>query len=74
MDQPISDEAAKTFAAQLYSAIAFGLPLPKAFDQAGLQVQLSLGAESGKPRLYVGGHLVADEIYLVHPSVTHEPA
>lgn len=67
MNQPINDDAAKTFAAQLYSAIAFGLPLQMAFDQAALQVQLSLGASSGEPRLYVAERLDANEIYLVHP-------
>lgn len=74
MDQPINDDAAKTFAAQLYSAIAFGLPLQKAFDQACLQVQLSLGAGSGEPRLYAADGLDADEIYLVHPPAGEDPA
>lgn len=74
MDQPINDAAAKTFAAQLYSAIAFGLPLQKAFDQACLQVQLSLGAGSGGPRLYAADGLDADEIYLVHPPSGADPA
>jgi len=74
MDQPINDDAAKTFAAQLYSAIAFGLPLQKAFDQACLQVDLSLGAGSGEPRLYMANGLDADEIYLVHPPVGQDPA
>lgn len=71
MDQPINDDAAKAFAAQLYSAIAFGLPLQKAFEQAGLQVQLSLGAGSGEPRLYAATGLDADEIYLVHAPIGH---
>lgn len=74
MDQPINDDAAKTFAAQLYSAIAFGLPLQKAFDQAALQIQLSLEASSGEPRLYVADGLDADNIYLVHPPADDELA
>ena len=61
------------FAAQLYSAIAFGLPLRTAFDQAALQVQLSLGAGSGEPRLYVADGLDADEICLVHPASSEDP-
>jgi CHAT domain-containing protein len=39
MEQSIDDEAAKSFAGQLYSSIAFGLPLSKAVDQAVLQVR-----------------------------------
>jgi hypothetical protein len=73
MDQPIDDDAAKTFAAQLYSAVAFGLHLQKAFDQARLQVLLSLGAGSGEPRLYTADGLDADAIYLVHPPSSEYP-
>ena len=68
MDQPVDDDAAKEFAAQLYSAIAFGLPLQKAFDQACLQIQLSLGAGSGEPQLYRADGLDGEEIYLVQPA------
>lgn len=74
MDQPINDEAAKTFAAQLYSAIAFGMHLQKAFDQANLQVRLSLGTGSGDPRLYTTDGLSADDIYLVRPPPGADPS
>ena len=67
MEQSIEDEAAKNFAGQLYSSIAFGLPISKAFGQAVLQVRLVLGADSGEPRLYVADDLDPDELYLVRP-------
>lgn len=68
MDQPIDDDAAKTFAAQLYSSIAFGLPLQQAFDQALLQIRLTLGQGSGQPQLYTADGLDAGDIYLVQPA------
>jgi hypothetical protein len=73
MDQPINDDAAKAFAAQLYSAIAFGMNLQKAFDQANLQVRLSLGTGSGDPRLYTADGLNADDVYLVQPPPAADP-
>jgi hypothetical protein len=70
MEQPIEDEAAMSFAGQLYSSIAFGLPLSKAFAQAVLQVRLVLGEDSGEPRLYLTDGLDADNMYLVRPPTT----
>jgi hypothetical protein len=68
MEQSIDDEAAKSFAGQLYGSIAFGLPLRKAFNQAVLQVRLLLGEDSGEPRIHVADGLDPDELYLVRPA------
>jgi len=68
MDDSIDDSAARVFASQLYSSIAFGLDLQKAFDQALLQVRLILNSISGEPQLYTSDSMTADEIVLVAPS------
>jgi hypothetical protein len=68
MEQSIDDQAAKSFAGQLYSSIAFGLPLSKAFNQAVLQVRLVIGKDSGEPRLHVARGLDPDELHLVRPA------
>ena len=72
MGEAINDEAARSFASQLYSSIAFGLPISTAFAQAMLQVQLSLGAESGAPQLFVADGVHAAELFLVRPEGTDE--
>ncbi|MEO6504281.1 MAG: CHAT domain-containing protein [Jatrophihabitantaceae bacterium] len=68
MGESINDEAARNFAGQLYSSIAFGLPVSQAFAQAMLQVQLSLGSQSGEPQLFVADGVDADELFLVRPA------
>lgn len=68
MEQSIGDAAAQSFAGQLYSSIAFGLPLSKAFGQAVLQVRLVLGEGSGEPQLYIADGLEGDELVLVRPA------
>ena len=67
MDEEIDDEAAKVFAGQLYSAIAFGLPLSTAFEQALVQVRLVLGEDSGEPRLHVADGVDSSQLVLVQP-------
>ena len=67
MDEEVDDEAAKVFAGQLYSAIAFGLPLSTAFEQALVQVRLVLGEDSGEPRLHLADGVDASELVLVQP-------
>lgn len=70
MDQPIGDDAAQTFAGQLYSSIAFGQPLSLAFAQAVLQMQMVLGAQSGEPQLFLADGIDGDELVLVKPSAS----
>jgi hypothetical protein len=53
MNQSIEDEAARVFAGQLYNSLGFGQSLGLAFKQAKLQVELTLGALSGQPELFV---------------------
>jgi len=53
MSDSIGDEAARIFAAQLYSSIGFGLSLGKSFDQAIAQLMLEGIHEEKTPRLYI---------------------
>jgi hypothetical protein len=71
MDQPIGDAAAQSFAGQLYSSIAFGLPLSTAFAQAVLQVRLVLGEGSGDPELFIAQGLDGEQLVLVQPATPH---
>lgn len=65
MNDSVEDEAAITFASQLYSSIGFGLNLEKAFKQSLVQMKLlEVGCED-IPELYVKDGLSADEIILV---------
>jgi hypothetical protein len=67
MEQSIGDAAAQSFAGQLYSSIAFGLPLCTAFNQAVLQVRFVVGKGSGEPQLFVARDLDGDQLVLVQP-------
>jgi CHAT domain len=68
MQEPVDDEAAKVFAGQFYNALGFGKSLQEAFDQAGLQVKLTLGGSSGEPQLHTASGIEASLVYLVKPS------
>lgn len=68
MEESIGDASAKVFAGQLYSSIAFGLPLATAFEQALLQVRLVLEHGSGEPRLHTAPGLDPADIVLVRPT------
>lgn len=68
MEQSIGDAAAQSFAGQLYSSIAFGLPLSTAFAQAVLQVRLVLGEGSGEPQLFLAQGFEGDQLVLVQPA------
>ncbi|MDL2293561.1 CHAT domain-containing protein [Ruminococcaceae bacterium OttesenSCG-928-D13] len=65
----VGDKAAQVFAAQFYSAIGFGLPLQKAFDQAKSALLLEGIPEDNTPYLYVKDGLDASEVYLVRPEL-----
>lgn len=67
MDATISDEAAKTFAAQFYASLGFGVSVAEAFRQASLQVELVHGAAAGAPRLFPRDEVDPETIVLVNP-------
>jgi hypothetical protein len=68
MGNSIGDEAARVFAAQLYSAIGFGKNVGEAFGQAKVALMLQNIPEEDTPQLYVSNELNENEIVLVQPS------
>lgn len=67
MSTSVSDDAARVFAAQFYSAIGFGLSLRQAFEQARAALMLEGIREEDTPQLYIADGLDAEGIYLVRP-------
>lgn len=65
MNNSIGDQAAITFASQLYSSIGFGLSLEKAFQQAIFALKLYEIPEEHTPQLYLSDGIEAKDIYLV---------
>lgn len=65
MADSISDDAAKAFAAQLYSSIGFGLDLQTAFNQACAAIVFVSPEEIETPRLRVRDGLDADKMVFV---------
>lgn len=64
MSRAIGDDAARTLAAQLYSSLAEGVPLGRAFMQAALQVALAGQGEDATPRLFTRrGSLASDLVF-----------
>ena len=72
MNDKIGDEAAKVFAAYFYSAIGYGLPLDKAFEQAKAALMLESIFEENIPELFVNDSLSPEEIVIVKPADTKE--
>ncbi|MDR2007232.1 MAG: CHAT domain-containing protein [Acidaminococcales bacterium] len=71
MRTEISDEAARTFAAQFYSALGFGKNLAEAIGEARAALAIEGIAEEDTPALYVRDGLKAEEIIMVkrvHPA------
>lgn len=68
MNDSISDEAAITFASQLYSAIGFGNSLEKSFNQAKARLLLEEIKEELTPELYVNENFKSSEIFIVKNS------
>jgi hypothetical protein len=68
MNTAISDDAARTFAAQFYSAIGFGFSISRAFAQARAAVMLEGLPEHATPELFVADGLSAEDFVLVAPS------
>ena len=70
----IGDDAARTFAAQFYSAIGFGKSVNEAFEQAKAALMLENIPEEDTPELFVADGLDASELYIVRPAESGEGA
>ncbi len=70
MNAPISDEAARIFAEQFYSAVGFGCSVRRAFDQALTQLMLEGLPEEKTPELFAREGVDPDEVVLVRPYFT----
>lgn len=67
MNAPIGDEAARTFASQLYSAIGFGGSVGVAFDQAVARLMLEGIPEEKTPELFAAEGVDPEQVILVRP-------
>lgn len=65
MATSISDEAARVFAAQLYSSIGFGHPIQIAFNQAVALLMLEGIPEEDTPKLYIKDKIDPNELVFV---------
>ena len=65
MNTSIGDDAAITFASQLYSSIGFGLSLEKAFKQATLAIKINEIPEDQTPELFTADGISANDIFIV---------
>lgn len=68
MGDSIGDEAARVFAAQLYSTIGFGKSVGEAVDQAKIALKLNGISEEETPQLHVSLDLDKYGIVLVKPA------
>lgn len=67
MSTAIGDQAARVFAARLYSAIGFGRSVKQAFDQASAALMLEGIPEEGTPMLLTRQGIDPNEVVLVRP-------
>ena len=67
MNASIGDEAARAFAAQLYSAIGFGKDIGSAFAQAKVALMLEGICEEDTPKLFMQNGVFEKELILVKP-------
>jgi hypothetical protein len=67
MESSIGDETAKTFAAQLYNSLGFGLSVGEAFRQATLQVELAHGEDQDVPKLFAAAGVDPETVVIVNP-------
>lgn len=68
MNTTISDNAARTFAAQFYSAVGFGASIERSFKQARAALMAEGSPEEDTPELFVNSRFNGDEIVLVRPN------
>jgi hypothetical protein len=62
MTRSIGDTAAREFSAQLYSSLAEGVALGRAFEQARLQVAFAGSSEDQTPELFLRSGVRADSV------------
>lgn len=67
MNRAIQDNAARTFSAQFYSAIGFGLSIPKAFEQARALLLMEHPTQADIPALYLKEGVAEEDLILVAP-------
>ena len=67
MNAPIGDDAARTFASQLYSAIGFGRSVEGAFDQAVARLMVEGIPEEKTPELFAAEGVDPSAVVLVRP-------
>ena len=67
MNAPIGDDAARTFASQLYSAIGFGRSVEEAFDQARARLMVEGIPEEKTPELFAAEGVDPSAVVLVRP-------
>ncbi|KPN91946.1 hypothetical protein [Pseudomonas nunensis] len=67
MNRDVGDLPARVFSAQFYSAIGFGLSIPKAFQQAKALVSMEVPGEEDIPELYLQDDLDENLLILVRP-------
>ena len=68
MNKTISDEAARIFAAQFYSAVGFGLSIRQAFNQGVSAFMLEGIPEQQTPQLLSREGIDPDDVVLVRPA------
>lgn len=68
MTVKISDEAARVFAAQFYSAVGFGHSIKNAFEQAKAALMLEGISEEDTPVLKTGDGIEPEDLVLVRPA------
>lgn len=69
MNEAVRDDAAREFAAQFYSAIAFGKSVQNSFEQAKLALVLSELEGNEIPELYIRTGLDPNDLILVKPEL-----
>lgn len=67
MNAPITDEAARVFAEQFYSAVGFGASVERAFEQARARLMIEGIPEDKTPELFAREGVDPDEVVLVRP-------
>jgi hypothetical protein len=66
MESSIDDDAAKTFAAQFYNSLGFGLSVGEAFRQATLQVNLAHGRQGNVPKIFAAPGVDPETVVFVN--------
>lgn len=73
MSTNVADDAAKTFAAQLYGSLGFGHSVQRAFDEAKTQVALAHGNGHHVPELFSADDVDPATVVLVNPDLETGP-